>query len=320
MHFSATFTAIIATWAAAVAAAPVKSSGSAHHHHSSSASVTHTASSSSNSATPSSGSNGKSWSYNNFNGESDNSWKAQWNVNQWAYPQPDDKSGANQNLNLVPNPTDSSEQVMKIAYPEGSWNPADTNTIGGVGFYATPIDIPSSADTITFTYDAYFPKGFDFNKGGKLMGLYGGHSDCSGGKSAAQCFSTRFMWREKGAGEVYAYFDKEKQVSNFCSESGVICNADYGDSLGRGSFNWGTGAWHSVTQVITLNTPGKQDGGLEVFHNGKNIISMKNLFYRDGDFKTVGIDFETFFGGSTSDWASPKDQYAYFKGFKLSWE
>ncbi|KAG2178838.1 hypothetical protein INT43_001684 [Umbelopsis isabellina] len=310
MHFSAAFTAIIATWAATVAAAPAKSSGSA----------THSASSSGSSSAPSGGSKASSWAYNNFNGENDKSWKAQWNVNQWAYPQPGAKSDSNQNLNLVPNPTNSSEQVMKIAYPAGSWNPADSNTIGGVGFYATPIEIPSSADQITFTYDAYFPKGFDFNKGGKLMGLYGGHSDCSGGNSAASCFSTRFMWRSSGAGEVYAYLDKDKQVDNFCTESGVICNDDYGDSLGRGSFNWGTGQWNTVTQIVKLNTPGKQDGTLEVSHNGKDIISMKNLYYRDAKFATTGIDFETFFGGSTSDWASPKDQYAYFKGFKLSWE
>ncbi|KAJ2958580.1 hypothetical protein NQZ79_g5846 [Umbelopsis isabellina] len=316
MHFSAAFTAIIATWAATVAAAPAQSSGSA----SSSPSGSQTASSSGSSSTPSGGSHSKSWSYSDFNGEDGDSWKAQWNVNQWAYPQPSDKSDSNQNLNLVPNPTNSSEQVMKIAYPAGSWNPADSSTIGGVGFYATPLQIPSSANQITFTYDAYFPSGFDFNKGGKLMGLYGGHSDCSGGKSAANCFSTRFMWRTAGAGEVYAYLAKDKQVSNFCNETGVICNDDYGDSLGRGSFNWGTGQWNTVTQVVQLNTPGKQDGTLEVSHNGKNIISMKNLFYRDAEFQTTGIDFETFFGGSTSDWASPTNQFAYFKGFQLSWE
>jgi hypothetical protein len=305
MHFSASFAAIIATWAATVTANTQSGSASS------------TPSSSGSSSTAS---GGKNWSFRDFNGENTDSWKAQWKVNQWAYPQPGATSNDNQNFDLVNNPTNSSEKVMQIFYPAGSWNPADSSTIGGVGFYATPLDIPSSASNITFTYDAYFPAGFDFNKGGKLMGLYGGHSDCSGGKSAAECFSTRFMWRTDGAAEVYAYLAKDKQVSNFCSETGVICNDDYGDSLGRGSFSWGTGQWNSVTQVVGLNTPGKQDGTLVVTHNGKQIINMNNLYFRDSAFNVTGIDFETFFGGSTSDWASPTNQYAYFKGFQLSYQ
>lgn len=31
----------------------------------------------------------------------------------------------------------------------------------------------------------------------------------------------------------------------------------------------------------------------------------------------IGLFFSTFFGGHTSDWATPKDQYTYFKGFKM---
>jgi hypothetical protein len=31
-------------------------------------------------------------------------------------------------------------------------------------------------------------------------------------------------------------------------------------------------------------------------------------------------DFETFFGGSTSAWATPTTQYSYFKGFSLSYQ
>jgi hypothetical protein len=260
------------------------------------------------------------WKSGSFNNHDRNSWKQAWNVNQWAYPQPSQDSGANGNLNLVQNPSNSSEDVMQIAYPEGTWNPADSNKIGGVGFYATPLKVPSSAKTIQFAYDAYFPKGFKFNKGGKLMGLYGGHSECSGGNNADSCWSTRFMWRPNGAGEVYTYIDKSEQKSNLCKQKGVICNQQYGYSFGRGSFAYKTGKWNNVGQIIELNSPGKQDGSLKILVNGKQVYQIDNLYFQSGDWSTIGIDFETFFGGATSDWASPTDQYAYFNNFVMSYQ
>ncbi|KAH8554247.1 hypothetical protein BGW37DRAFT_483991 [Umbelopsis sp. PMI_123] len=261
-----------------------------------------------------------SWSYPDFNGASGSSWKSQWKISQWAYPQPHQSSGKNGNLALVSNPTNSSEQVMQIAYPKGTWNPAASPQIGGVGFYASPLTVPNTVRNLSLTYDAYFPQGFNFNKGGKLMGLYGGHSECSGGNTAQSCWSTRFMWRTNGAGETYAYIPKNKQQSNICSQKNVICNQQYGYSFGRGDFTWKTGQWNTVTQNIYLNTPGNQDGSLQVLYNGNPVIQMNNLFFHDADSTTAGIDFETFFGGSTSDWASPTDQYAYFKNFAMSYQ
>jgi hypothetical protein len=288
---------------------------------------------------------GKNWSLASFNGQNANSWKSQFGVHQWAYPQPGDKSGSNSNLNLVPNPTNSTEQVMQINYPKGTWNPADSPVIGGVGFYAAPIQVPSTAKNISLTYDVYFPNGFQFNKGGKVMsqniiertakakdlmkltlftlklpGLYANEIHCSGGASANSCWSSRFMWRANGAGEIYAYISKDQQVSNLCSQKQVICNQQYGYSFGRGSYTWQTGSWNTITQNVQLNHPNQQDGSLEVQHNGKTVIQMNNLMFQDALFSSVGIDFETFFGGSTSDWASPANQYAYFKGFQMSYQ
>ena len=44
---------------------------------------------------------------------------------------------------------------------------------------------------------------FEWVLAGKLPGLYGGHTACSGGDEALDCFSTRLMWREGGMGELY---------------------------------------------------------------------------------------------------------------------
>jgi hypothetical protein len=154
----------------------------------------------------------------------------------------------------------------------------------------------------------------------KLPGLYANEIHCSGGASANSCWSSRFMWRANGAGEIYAYISKDQQVSNLCSQKQVICNQQYGYSFGRGSYTWQTGSWNTITQNVQLNHPSQQDGSLEVQHNGKTVIQMNNLMFQDALFSSVGIDFETFFGGSTSDWASPANQYAYFKGFQMSYQ
>lgn len=44
----------------------------------------------------------------------------------------------------------------------------------------------------------FFPADFDFVKGGKLPGMYGGHKGCSGGQDSEDCFSTRLMVSSPG--------------------------------------------------------------------------------------------------------------------------
>ena len=91
--------------------------------------------------------------------------------------------------------------ALQLFYPAGSINP-ESEPQGGADFYASPIDI-SKANNVTLEYSVFFPADFDWVLAGKLPGLYGGHSGCSGGNDARSCFSTRLMWRAKGAGELY---------------------------------------------------------------------------------------------------------------------
>ncbi|KAF8172083.1 hypothetical protein BJ912DRAFT_994396, partial [Pholiota molesta] len=81
---------------------------------------------------------------------------------------------------------------------------------GGADFYAAPLDI-SDATNVTLQYSVFFPADFDWVLAGKLPGLYGGHTGCSGGNAARTCFSTRLMWRQEGAGELY--LDKQTKSS-----------------------------------------------------------------------------------------------------------
>ncbi len=80
-----------------------------------------------------------------------------------------------------------------LRYPANSFKPSGP-IVGGTGFYAAPLDL-SSANQISFSFQIFFPNDFQWVLGGKLPGLYGGRTQCSGGDPAIDCFSTRKMVR-----------------------------------------------------------------------------------------------------------------------------
>ncbi|KAI0333173.1 hypothetical protein GY45DRAFT_1297916 [Cubamyces sp. BRFM 1775] len=168
---------------------------------------------------------------------------------------------------------------LQLFYPANSINPAQEPQ-GGADFYATPLDL-SGAKNVSLEYSVFFPADFDFVQAGKLPGIYGGHDGCSGGDDALECFSTRLMWRSKGVGELYLYAPKDKQTDALCATPPQsVCDADWGLSIGRGSFNFTPGNWTHVRQTVTLNTPGKQDGGFALDVNGVRVIERCDVYYR----------------------------------------
>ncbi|KAJ3010799.1 hypothetical protein HKX48_007199 [Thoreauomyces humboldtii] len=254
----------------------------------------------------------KSWTGGDFT----SSWMTSWKVTKDSY------GAANRALTVDPTGA-ATGKVLQITYPAGTRNPANGN-VGGTGFYASPLSMTKTV-TAELTYQVFFPKGFNFVLGGKLPGLYGGHSGCTGGNSALDCFSTRFMFRTKGLGEIYMYVDRSLQNNAFCLVKPVtLCNPTYGASMGRGSYTFKTGAWTTVSQTITMNTftsKGKpnQDGRVQVYANGKKVIDFAQLVLAgSSDIPFVGIDFETFFGGNDDTWCTPTTQQTYFKGFSLT--
>jgi len=70
-----------------------------------------------------------------------------------------------------------------------------------------------------------------------------------------------------------------------------------------------------------MNTPGKQNGVLSLKVNGAQVIFYPNIVFRTAQYPGInvsGLDVETFFGGSTSNYATPTTQKASFKNFVLS--
>ncbi|KAF8265311.1 hypothetical protein EI94DRAFT_1804551 [Lactarius quietus] len=190
---------------------------------------------------------------------------------------PDAKNNA---LADDPSTWTNASSMLQIFYPEGSINPK-RRPQGGSQFYAAPLDL-RDARSVTLAYSVFFPSDFEWVKGGKLPGLYGGRTGCSGGDAADDCFSTRMMWRRGGAGELYLYAPKDRQTPSLCNTPPLsVCDQAYGLSIGRGSFQFGPGSWTRLRQTVTLNTPGYQDGVFRLEVNGEVVLDLTDVFYRD---------------------------------------
>ncbi|KIJ32417.1 polysaccharide lyase family 14 protein [Sphaerobolus stellatus SS14] len=218
--------------------------------------------------------------------------------------------------------------ALEVHFKSGSWTYKGPKP-SALSFYGRPLDF-TGAKEVTTSYQVFFPSGFDFVKGGKLPGLYGGNDPsvaqgCSGGRRDTRCFSVRFMWRANGAGELYTYLPDPSFGSDFAGNtnlcttvSGSVCSSVYGASVGRGSFYFPTGQWTTIAQRVRLNDPGVSNGELELIVEGESKFTIGGLRFTDSvNTAPVGLQAQSFFGGSTSDWASSNDQSLFMKNFNM---
>lgn len=195
-----------------------------------------------------------------------------------------------------------SDGVLAVTYPAGSTAPSMGPPYGGAQICEPFSSGPQT--TATLRYQVRFPVGFQFVKGGKLPGLYGGVEPFSGGGHNPNGWSLRLMWRSGGAGEIYAYI------------AGVN---GYGLDLGRGDFSWpADGQWHAVSLQVVLNTPGEANGEAVLSLDGKVVIDTTGLSITDAAVPISGLFFSTFFGGHDPSWSPTAPMSADFAGFGAS--
>ncbi|KAI0373150.1 polysaccharide lyase family 14 protein [Pilatotrama ljubarskyi] len=216
---------------------------------------------------------------------------------------------------------------LKAHYPKGSFKPSATPR-GGISFYApgpASVDL-TTAKEATLSYSVLFEDGFEFVKGGKLPGFYGGDSDkvaisCSGGRRDDDCFSVRFMWRKEGAGELYTYLPPSKEANKAVCDVPPFstCNDVFGASVGRGAFVFPPGKRTTIGQRVKLNDVGMANGEIELFVEGKSVFTVPGLELVTSDKGRIrGMQMQSFFGGSDSSWATPKDQDVFFGDFSVA--
>lgn len=139
-------------------------------------------------------------------------------------------------------------------------------------------------------------------KGGKLPGLCGGQC-WTGSNNGPGGWATRYMWRSGGQGEV---------LLSDATTTG------YGTDLGLGSWSFSAdGQWHTLSQTVTMNTPGQADGSIVVHYDGGQVADFTGITFRAaGDTDSIdSLMFSTFYGGHDSSWAPSAMMYIDFRGF-----
>jgi hypothetical protein len=193
--------------------------------------------------------------------------------------------------------------VIAVTYPAGSSAPSSGKPGGA------QICIPFAAGPATdasLSYDVRFPEGFDWVKGGKLPGLYGGVEPYSGGGHNPHGWSARLMWREDGVAEIYTY---------------IADTRGYGEDLGRAGASahfHADGKWHHVQLNVHLNTPGHADGVMSLALDGTTLIAQGGLIITTMNTPIGGLFFSTFRGGHDSSWSAPIDQKIEFSHFSAA--
>ncbi|MCP4523476.1 MAG: hypothetical protein GY828_04620, partial [Candidatus Gracilibacteria bacterium] len=187
---------------------------------------------------------------------------------------------------------------IKVLYPKGSYKPS-AKPRGGAGFI---YNMQEGYEELTFSYDITFAENFNFVKGGKLPGLCGG--DCPrGGTNSDNGFSVRFAWKTDGFLDTYSVFPGSSK---------------YGDFGNKNAFQFESGNTYTIKQKIKLNTPGEQNGLLEVYVNDKQVSQNSYMLYRNSQDITINsLFFNTFFGGSDASWATPDDTEIIFNNLKI---
>lgn len=198
-------------------------------------------------------------------------------------------------------------RLLRVALQRGGIDPASMRRRGlppsGTGFKARLL--APGVGAATLRYRLRFAADIDFVRGGKLPGLFGGNGP-SGGQvpDGHDGFSLRLMWRALGRGEVYAYLPG---------------STGQGSSLLHDHVAFVPGRWHEVVQAVRLNTPGRHDGRLCLWLDGRLAGCLHGLRFRDGAALQVeGVFFDVFFGGSDDSWAARADTHVDFAGFALA--
>ena|SRR5262252_5988464 len=189
-------------------------------------------------------------------------------------------------------------KVLKVVYPGHKFG----NRRTGIQFKT----LVPPGEEYYLRYRLKFRSGFNWVKGGKLPGLMGGTAPtgCLTPSESATGFTSRYMWKKNGAAILYLYWgDKTAQ----CGQVFAL-NVRFAHDV-----------WYTLTQHVKLNTPGSDDGIVEVWVNDAEVFRKSDIRFRraGAGWKITGMYFSTFFGGDDSTWATTKKEVAYFDNFAI---
>ncbi len=223
-----------------------------------------------------------------------NDFKKDWGI------KPNSSSGQGSRLSIINDEDAPDQKILEMTYL--------AQKIGGQSGMTFSAPLDGAYDHLFFQYRLKFADDFAWVKGGKLPGLTSAPDSPTGciDNATFDGFSARYMWRENGLLFGYVY-NPEKQER---------CGDYYSTEP---SFYLQTGVWYTIKQEVFLGDPGKANGYINAWVDGQKVFSITNILLRkDPSIHIDQVKMDTFFGGSTLDWAPATDQHAYFDDFSVS--
>lgn len=196
---------------------------------------------------------------------------------------------------------------LRSTYLQGSYgsysSPVGTSsTIFKIPFGSNGINIGTYND-LYFRFLVKFQSGFQFAKSGKLPGLAGGTDNSAGlPPNGYDGWSGRLDWVANGGIISYMYVPG---IAKYGLE--LHWQVDGQNNLLQ------PGKWQCLEMHYRMNTPGQNDGIAEGWYNRHLAMRKTGMNFRSTDQLAIdNVMFSTFFGGATSDYASPQTQHADF--------
>ena len=210
--------------------------------------------------------------------------------------------------------TERNGSALKVVYPAEAFSSADSGA-------QWKLDFGQSFSFMRLEYKLKFSPGFDFSRGGKLPGFYGGAGNSGGDKPSvdgSDGFSARIMWRRRpidgylieGAAEQYVYHPGQESAFG---------DSFYWSSRNNKPFVFEDDRWYTISTEIKMNSQGQSDGFLVSYVDNKKVLELNDFFFGDPDI--IGIDgfyFSTFFGGGDNSWSPDQTQFALFDDFLIT--
>lgn len=214
---------------------------------------------------------------------------------------------------IIPRMGYGETNALRAYFQKGSYG---SNT-SPVGTSSTIFRIPfgmqganiGTSDNLYFRYLVKFEPGFQFAKSGKMPGLAGGADNAGGNPpNGFDGWSGRLNWTEGGGIISYMYVPGIKKY-------GLELQWNINDQIHL----LRPGYWECLEMHYAMNTPGQNNGVAQGWYNGKLALDKRDLNFRSTDKLAIdNIFFSTFFGGATSDYASPRNQYADYSDFVVA--
>ncbi len=217
-------------------------------------------------------------------------------------------------VSIVDDSNTVGNKSLVVKYPDGLSNTGKSQWKAPLG---------GSYDELYFSYKIRFDDNFDFVRGGKLPGLCGGECNSGGDPpDGTDGWSARMMWRTNGSSGSPTNGDKANivQYLYYPDQPGTFAeDMRWDDTTPTDWKSFDSDVWYQLQHRIVMNTPGSSDGIIQAWLDGEMVLDRQDIRFRTTSaLKIDTLYFSTFFGGSSSQWETTKDEFAYYDDFVVS--